>query len=252
MPPEPCPVRCAIVLAGGLGTRLRSAVPDLPKPMAPVAGRPFLEHQLDYWIAQGIRRFVLAVGYRHEAIVDHFGSSYRGAQIVYSIETVPAGTGGGLAMALAHAPADEPVLVLNGDTYFEVDLSALSAFAHQHDTDWCLALFRADEPGRYMGLSVEADGRIGAMRADDLTPGRLANGGVYRVHPRAVRDAVSIVPPASLERDLFPAWLDAGRRFHGLVFDGSFIDIGVPDDWRRAARVLPATAACDTGAEGDA
>ena len=252
MPPESAPVRCAIVLAGGLGTRLRSAVPELPKPMAPVAGRPFLEHQLDFWIAQGIRRFVLAVGYRHESIVGHFGTVYRGAQIAYSVETVPAGTGGALALALAHVPAGEPVLVLNGDTYFEVDLTALQAFARERDADWCLALFRADEPGRYMGLSVEADGRIVAMRADDRTPGRLANGGVYLVHPRALRDAASIVPPASLENDLFPAWLGAGRRFRGLAFGGAFIDIGVPDDWRRAALVLPASVPCATGAACDA
>ena len=83
------PITSAIVLAGGLGTRLRSAVPDLPKPMAPIAGRPVLAHQLDQWIAQGIRDFVLAVGYRHEAISNYFGAHYRGAAIRYSVEATP-------------------------------------------------------------------------------------------------------------------------------------------------------------------
>jgi hypothetical protein len=95
------PITSAIVLAGGLGTRLRSAVPDLPKPMAPIAGRPFLAHQLDQWIAHGIRDFVLAVGYRHEAISDYFGAHYRGASIRYSVEATPLGTGGALLCTAA-------------------------------------------------------------------------------------------------------------------------------------------------------
>src|SRR5262245_17720256 len=143
----------AIILAGGLGTRLREAVPDLPKPMAPVAGRPFLEHQLDLWIAQGVRRFVLAVGYRHEAIVQHFGASYRGATLEYSVETQPLGTGGALRQAAAMV-GDERALLLNGDTWFDVPLPALAARAMPLDADWCFALFRHDDPARYMGVGV--------------------------------------------------------------------------------------------------
>ena len=92
----------AIVLAGGLGTRLRTVVPDWPKPMAPVAGKPFLTYLLDYWIGQGIDHFVLSVGYRHEAIIDYFGDSYHGVLIDYVIETEPLGTGGALRMAARH------------------------------------------------------------------------------------------------------------------------------------------------------
>src|SRR5205085_7892557 len=103
-----------VVLAGGLGTRLRSAVPDVPKPMAPIAGRPFLEYQLDYWIGKGIDRFVLSVGYRHELIIDHFKARYRGAHIAYAIESSPLGTGGGLLRAVNEARLDSPFLVLNG------------------------------------------------------------------------------------------------------------------------------------------
>ena len=89
----------AIILAGGLGTRLREAVPDLPKPMAPVNGRPFLEYLIDYWIEQGVKRFVMSVGYLHQDIVRHFGYRYRGVEIDYSVEESPLGTGGALLLA---------------------------------------------------------------------------------------------------------------------------------------------------------
>ena len=112
----------AIILAGGLGTRLRSTVPDLPKPMAPIAGRPFLAHQMDHWIGQGVSRFVLSVGYRHEAISSHFGRRFHGAAIDYVVETSPLGTGGAVKLATAGLPRDEYTLLLNGDTYFDVPL----------------------------------------------------------------------------------------------------------------------------------
>ena len=232
----------AIILAGGLGTRLRTAVPDLPKPMAPVAGRPFLEYQLDYWIRQGISRFVLAVGYRHEAIVDHFGDSYHGAELVYVVEPTPLGTGGGLLLAADKAGRDAPFLLLNGDTYFAVDLKALSAFSHAHDADWCFALFRAHEEGRYMGMDVTPQGSIASLKSGTGRPGRLANGGVYWVHPRALHGGGRFAPGdrASLEDDIFPLAMESGQRMFGLEFPGVFIDIGVPDDYHRAPALLAA------------
>ena len=126
----------AIILAGGLGTRLRSAVTDLPKPMAPIGGRPFLEYQLDYWIAQGISRFVLSVGYQHEVIIDHFGTSYEGIELNFVIEETPLGTGGGLLLAAEKVGNDTPFLLLNGDTYFSVDLKTLTDFSQEKDADW--------------------------------------------------------------------------------------------------------------------
>lgn len=238
----------AIILAGGLGTRLRSAVPDLPKPMAPIAGRPFLAHQLDHWIAQGVQQFVLSVGYRFEAIVDHFGDRYRDAHIRYAIERTPLGTGGALQLAVREldgwTTTDERFLLLNGDTYFDVKLAPLLAFAQARDADWCFSLFRAQEPGRYMGLAVEPDGRITALAHDDQRCGRLANGGVYLVHARALSAPASEshTGARSLESDLFPAWLAGGQRFYGLPVDAPFIDIGVPHDYHRAATVLPCAA----------
>src|SRR5262245_49936719 len=118
----------AIVLAGGLGTRLRATIGDIPKPLAPVRGRPFLEYLLAYWIGQGVTSFILSVGYRSEMITGHFGASFRGAAIDYAVEDRPLGTGGGLLLATTRLAADDPFLVLNGDTYFEVPLAALLKF----------------------------------------------------------------------------------------------------------------------------
>src|SRR5580658_4214980 len=106
----------AIVLAGGLGTRLASRLHGLPKPMAPVAGRPFLEILLNQLHRSGCTRVLLAVGHRHSVIQDHFGASFHGIEIDYAVESVPLGTGGAIRLALAHA-REESVLVLNGDTF---------------------------------------------------------------------------------------------------------------------------------------
>lgn len=237
-------VTAAIVLAGGLGTRLRGEVPDLPKPMAPVNGRPFLEHQLDYWLAQGIRHFILSVGYRREVIMEHFGDAYRGARINYAVETEPLGTGGGLFGAMALLDDEATFLLLNGDTFFELDLARLAHFHEQRRSDWTFSLFRAGEAGRYMGLELDAEGRILSLRAGTDDPGRLANGGVYLVSRSGI---ATHAPPAggkaSLEDDILPAMMAAGGRLFGLECEGRFIDIGVPHDYRRAGAFLAASEA---------
>jgi D-glycero-alpha-D-manno-heptose 1-phosphate guanylyltransferase len=226
----------AIILAGGLGTRLRDAVPDLPKPMAPVAGRPFLAHQMDHWIGQGIDRFVLSVGYLAVAISNHFGDRYRGVPIDYAVETAPLGTGGALLLAASKLRSAEPAVLLNGDTYFDVDLRQLAGRAARHRADWCLALFRHDDSARYMGVAMTDDGQITALRAP-ASP--LANGGVYWFRPDALANAgIAAGQPASLENGLLPRFFDQGQRFAGLVSTGDFIDIGVPHDYHRAASVL--------------
>jgi len=229
-------VTSAIILAGGLGTRLRSAVPDLPKPMAPIGGQPFLEHQLDYWIKQGVSRFVLSVGYRHEVIVDHFGNSYKDADLDYVIEKIPLGTGGGLLLAAEKIGLDEPFLLLNGDTYFAVDLKTLIEFSQANDADWCFSLFRTHEEGRYMGMDISPQGNIVSLKSGT---GHLANGGVYWVNPRALlSETLSPDEKVSLEDDIFPAAMASGQRLFGIEFPGTFIDIGVPDDYHRAPALL--------------
>lgn len=225
----------AIILAGGLGTRLRGTVPDVPKPMAPIGGRPFLELQLDYWIAQGVERFVLSVGYRHESITDHFGKSYRGITLDYAIEEVPLGTGGGLLLAAQMLPRGQAFLLLNGDTYFQVELPLLRAFHDEHQADLTVAAFQASESGRYMGMDVAPDGRIVGLKSSSACPGPLANGGVYWVEANALR-AGSWEPGAKLsfEADILPTACSAGLRLYAHECKGKFIDIGVPHDYLRA------------------
>lgn len=230
----------AIILAGGLGTRLRHVVPDLPKPMAPVNGRPFLEHQMDYWIEQGVRRYILSVGYRCDAIFEHFGASYRGVPIDYAIEEAPLGTGGGLLQAARGRALDAPFLVLNGDTFFEVDLAALHRFHAERRSAWTMSLFRAGEAGRYMGMRVEADGRIRSPKSGAGLPGGLANGGAYLIEPETVnRLAFETGSRLSLEDEILPAIAASGVALYGMECAGRFIDIGVPDDYFLAPRILP-------------
>lgn len=229
----------AIILAGGLGTRLRQVVPDLPKPMAPINGRPFLEHQMDHWIAQRVQRFVLSVGYRCEAIIDHFGSSYRGVSIDYAIEHVPLGTGGGLLQAVQGRELDAPFLVLNGDTFIEVDLAALRRFHSARGSAWTVSLFRADEAARYMGMRVDADGRIRSLSSASGQPGGLANGGAYLIEPDTMGVlGFSAGSRVSLEDDILPAIVASDIALYGMECGGRFVDIGVPDDYVRAAQIL--------------
>jgi D-glycero-alpha-D-manno-heptose 1-phosphate guanylyltransferase len=228
----------AIILAGGQGTRLRSAVSNLPKPMAPVEGKPFIEYQLDYWISQGVGQFVISVGYLKEVIMDHFGTSYRSIPLKYAVEDEPLGTGGALLLAIQGLT--EQVLVLNGDTFFSVDLAELIKFHKERSSDWTFSLFRSTEVGRYMGIDVKSDGAIRSLQCSTGKMGYLANGGVYLVNPNVLVNEV-IVPRSklSLEEDLIPALTSRNCKLFGLEFFRPFIDIGTPEDYYRAAEVLP-------------
>jgi D-glycero-alpha-D-manno-heptose 1-phosphate guanylyltransferase len=229
----------AIVLAGGLGTRLRTAVPALPKPMAPVNGRPFLEHQLDYWAGQGVTRFILSVGYRHEAITGHFGKTYHNVPVSYAVEDRPLGTGGGLLLAAASLRNAGAFLVLNGDTYFEVGLASLREFHAATDATLTLALFRSPQHGRYTGLRTGSTGEVLSLSAGE--PGGLANGGVYLMERGLLEEGPwQASSPVSLEEDILPFALRSSKRVYGLECSGRFLDIGIPEDYARAAELLSA------------
>ncbi len=232
-------VTTAIILAGGLGTRLRSVVSDVPKPMAPINGRPFLELLMDYWIGQGITRFILSVGYQHGAITEHFGSTYGRAQLSYAIEHERLGTGGGLLLAVQQLNDEDAFLLLNGDTFFAVDLPALDRFARQSESGWVLSLFRAGEANRYMGITLDARQHIVSLASQRGLPGCLANGGVYWVRISSLA-TLPFTPgqAVSLEDTLLPALLDSTTTLSGFAANGTFIDIGIPDDYQRAAQLL--------------
>ena len=229
-------VTTAIILAGGLGTRLKKTVPSLPKPMAPILGRPFLEYQMDYWIGQGVNKFILSIGYLNQTVTKHFGRRYQEASIDYIIEDKPLGTGGALLMAAQGL--NEPFLVLNGDTFFEVDLNLLNDFHKQQRSEWTLSLFRANQSERYMGLQLANNGEIIALESEN-SDSNLFNGGVYLINP-SVFDLLDKLSRGkiSLENDLLPNFITSGGVLYGLEFIGKFIDIGLPKDYHRAAEIL--------------
>jgi len=230
----------AIVLAGGFGTRLRPVVSDVPKPMAPVGGRPFLEHLVGYWIEQGVRRFVVSVGYLAERIVDYFGSAWRGAEFAYAREQTPLGTGGGLLLALDEVTSPR-VLVLNGDSFFRVVLAEALAFHQSRNADCSLNLFRSRDTRRYLGLDLEDNGRVRSFSAPGDAVTALVNGGVYLFRTATLRALPwKSGERASLEADILPHGMSAGWRIYGRECRGAFIDIGVPEDYARAAEVMQA------------
>ena len=230
-------MRTAVILAGGLGTRLRSVVDDRPKPMAEVAGRPFLEHLMRYWLDQGIQRFILSLGYRADQIERYFGSSFEGSEVEYVHEPYPLGTGGALLLCHERKSLSESFLLLNGDTYFSVNLQALQGLAKQGNADWVLSLFPTKDSRRYLPIKADGSGRISFDNTTEpQQEGRTtwANGGVYWVNPRALKMFNRSVTNVSLESGIFPRGVEVGQIFFGLCSEEPFIDIGIPRDYARA------------------
>ena len=149
----------AIVLAGGLGTRLASVTSDIPKPMAPIGSRPFLEYLLDYLVEQGAEQAVLAVSHKWEVIQGHFGGTYRGMSLNYSVEEQPLGTGGAIRQALEFL-TDNEVIVLNGDTLFRIDLNGMVNIHRNGGTRLSIALKQVTDSGRFGRVEVSTDGVI--------------------------------------------------------------------------------------------
>jgi D-glycero-alpha-D-manno-heptose 1-phosphate guanylyltransferase len=227
----------AIVLAGGLGTRLRSRVADRPKPMAEVAGKPFAAWLLDYLAAQGVTAVIFSLGYRGEMITDYFGANYDGLAIRYVVEETPLGTGGAIRLALVASRRD-PVWVVNGDTMLCLDYRAMWAAHHAGGgTPMTMALRRVPDAGRYGTVSVSGD-RVTGFAAGGTSGSGLINSGVYLLSPRLF-DGHVLPTVFSLEREFLPLAAPQGR-IGGFITDGWFIDIGVPEDYDRAQTELPA------------
>ena len=225
----------AIVLAGGFGTRLRARVSEVPKPMAPIGGRPFLEYLLDRLHKAGCTHAVLATGYLHGVIEQHFGSSYRGMAVSYSQETTPLGTGGAVLQALRGLP-DEPALVMNGDTWLNQDLASFVSWARERAPADCVLLRRVDDIARYGSVLLEGERIVRFGEKNGSGPG-LINAGIYWLHSASFERYV-FPPSFSLENDHFQAHL-AALDLRGMVTDAPFIDIGVPEDYDRAQIEIP-------------
>jgi len=225
----------AIVLAGGLGTRLRSVVNDVPKPMAPVQGRPFLALVLDQLVDAGFRAAILAVGHRHEAIRASFGGGYRGLVLRYSVESEPLGTGGAMQLACLQASARD-VFVLNGDTYLELDFHAMRD-AHLHAAaQFSMAVCHVPDVARYGALELD-DGIVRGFSEKGRSGPGWINGGTYLLGSE-LRARLPSDGAFSFEHDLLVPQV-ATIRPVAFRASGRFIDIGVPEDHARAQTLFP-------------
>jgi D-glycero-alpha-D-manno-heptose 1-phosphate guanylyltransferase len=225
----------AAILVGGLGTRLAKIVADRPKPLALVAGRPFLAILLDQLHEAGFQSVVLMTGFRADMIREEFGLSWRGMTLAYSVEDTPLGTGGALRHALDHLHVPT-VLVMNGDSFCEADLGEFQRAHAERARPASLALAQVPDTARYGAVELDAHGRITAFREKGGPSGPgLINAGVYLVE----REAIASIPgdgPISLEQQMFPRWMERGMS--GWMGCRRFIDIGIPEDYHLAQTLL--------------
>lgn len=224
--------REAIILAGGAGTRLKDVIADLPKPMAPVNGRPFLEYQLDYLDRWGLEKVILSVGHCKEMIMGHFGEHYKSLQLVYAVEEKPLGTGGAILNALKDA-GNYSVFIFNGDTYFDVNLQRLDDFRKIKEADICLSLRYEIEPDRFGIVEFDNNNRI--TRFYEKNAGfdeGYINGGVYLVR-RDYLLRFGLPEVFSFERDFLQQYCQT-EEFYGLRCFSYFRDIGIPEDYQKA------------------
>lgn len=228
----------AIILAGGLGTRLRSVISDIPKCMAPVAGKPFLSYLLDYLSKYKVERVILSVGYLREVIfkwIEENGKNFP-FEIVYAVEEEPLGTGGGIRLSMLKATSDN-VVILNGDTFFDVDLNDLQT-AHQNaHRPISLALKPMRNFDRYGRVELdEADSEIIAFKEKEFCQEGLINGGIY-VMDRDSNVFENLPLKFSFETEVLqPQCLK--HNLSGFVNSGYFIDIGIPADYQRVQTEL--------------
>jgi D-glycero-alpha-D-manno-heptose 1-phosphate guanylyltransferase len=225
----------AIILVGGLGTRLRPLVSDVPKPLAPVAGRPFLAWLLGSLADRGVRRAILAAGYLSEKVQAAFGDECNGMRIDYSVEDEPLGTGGAIAKAL-HLRSGETMHVLNGDTFLGYQPSAFAVATLASGCGIGMALAAVADVARY-GAVVLEDGRVTRfIEKGEHGPGHI-NAGSYFLGP----DVIARFPASgafSFEQTILVEHVAAGEVFGFTETDG-FIDIGVPEDYLKAQTFIP-------------
>jgi D-glycero-alpha-D-manno-heptose 1-phosphate guanylyltransferase len=221
-----------IILAGGLGTRLRSVIGDLPKCMAPVCNKPFLDYILLYLSRyQTIRKIILSVGYKHEVIVNRTGQLREFEfEYVFSIEETPLGTGGAIKKALNHV-SSENVLILNGDTIFNIDLNLFVKQHSQHNARLSVALKAMRNFDRYGNVEINDHSLITAFKEKSYCSEGQINGGIYLLSDKELMSAFP--KKFSLETDVLQKQANQGN-IYGFIYEGYFIDIGVPEDYAKA------------------
>ena len=225
----------AIILAGGFGTRLASVV-DVPKPMAPINDIPFLEYILNYLAKHHITKIHLAVGYKYQVIVDYFGDNYEGLELNYVIEDTPLGTGGAVKQALEKVISDE-VFIINGDTFFDVDLAQMAQQFEQKHASVSLGLKPMQNFDRYGVVEVDENERILAFQEKKYCESGAINGGIYLLKTN-IFEGLDFPEQFSLEQDYFDKYCSKSD-FFAFTSDTYFIDIGIPTDYAKAQEELP-------------
>ncbi|MBI4806801.1 MAG: nucleotidyltransferase family protein [Desulfovibrio sp.] len=221
----------AIILAGGLGTRLRQAIPDRPKALAHVAGRPFLDYILDWLTDSGITQAVLCTGHMADMVQQHYGDRHGDLHLAYSREETPLGTGGALRLAAPLVRTDL-ALVLNGDSFVEADLREFADWFHERKARVGILAVAVQDASRFGRLVLDREGAVQAFleKEPDAGPGDI-NSGVYLME-RDVLSHLSPATPLSLEHDVFPALI--GQGLYAYTAQGRFLDIGTPASYAEA------------------
>ncbi|HEB7591968.1 TPA: nucleotidyltransferase family protein [Campylobacter coli] len=212
----------AIILCGGLGTRLKSVIKDIPKPMAPINDKPFLEFIFEYLKKQAIKEVILAVSYKYEVIQEYFKDEFLSIKIKYSIEKEPLGTGGAIKEALKFIKNE--AYVLNGDTFFDIDLTKLKLNGNRI----CLALKQMNDFDRYGTVNVDKHGFVISFEEKVFKKQGLINGGIYLL-TKDIFNEFDLEKKFSFEEFLRENYEKLKAKAH--IFDDYFIDIGVPEDY---------------------
>jgi D-glycero-alpha-D-manno-heptose 1-phosphate guanylyltransferase len=226
----------AVILCGGAGVRLKSITGDAPKPMAKIGGRPFLELLLVQLKRHGCSRVVLSVGYKHEVIRGYFGENALGLDIAYSVEAAPLGTGGALAQAAGEISTDS-FLAMNGDSYAEVDLGRL-ALVHSKSAADATVVVIAETRSDAGSVMLSETGEVTAFaeKSSELKT-RYQSAGIY-MFKKTLWSSIPRIGKLSLEEQLFPEWLVNAKRIEAFVFSGGCIDIGTPERYLKAQKLL--------------
>ena len=220
------------ILAGGKGTRLRPAVSDCPKPLAPVGGRPFITHLLDQLSREHCPRAVLLTGYRASQVQQTLGLAHRDLALDYSPEIMPFGTGGALRHALGQLPG-RTILLMNGDSYCDVDLSRLISDHRRHRAELTMVLAEVADASRFGAVQCKCEGRVSRFVEKQAGIGAaLINAGIYLLE-RSLVETIPTQQMISLERECFPRWIES-RAVFGFPCPGRFLDIGTPESYAEA------------------
>ena len=226
----------AIILAGGLGTRLRTVVSEIPKPMAPVCGKPFLHYLFQYLKKQAISEVILSVGYKAELIQEYFRESYLDIAIRYAIEQEPLGTGGGIKQAMLVANSD--AYILNGDTFFDVNLTTLHTCFTDRKASIALSLKHMEHFDRYGTVEIDNQNHVLQFHEKRYQDSGLINGGVYILSKNIFSSVEALEQKTlpdkfSFEKEVLEKHLN-NMPYYATVFNSYFIDIGIPEDYHRA------------------